>query len=222
MDQNEILMTLLSKACHNFWKESREVVLKKSIINKRKIVVNPLTDHKRLRLIKLQKMYKYIDVSLHIGTEEIELTTFEYFIFFLANPSLLGRFGNEYPNFKEICYDFELQEPIQNIFVREESIQEDDLNKVREVLFDAFTINEVSVSEYYQNPKHTIIGSLDPDEDKKAKKKRLKDLQGLVTTREKVKILKIDRDDFNQFESGKQCNCASVPKKTSRRNRINS
>ena len=67
MDENELLMILLSKKCNEFWKKNRKIILDQTMIPKRVILVNPMSNSKRFRLIQLQKMYNYIDISITLN-----------------------------------------------------------------------------------------------------------------------------------------------------------
>jgi hypothetical protein len=117
MDENELLMQLLSKKTNMFWKQHKTVILQNAMIYKRVIVIDPMNEEKRIKMIKLQKMYEYVDVQIrlhssdndiqinpHSSDNNIQMTLFEYLIFYLTSP-MPGRVLRYFPNFTEIVYE---------------------------------------------------------------------------------------------------------------------
>lgn len=79
------------------------------MILKREVEVEPITLTKRVRMIKLQKMYDYIDVKFKIHSSDPEqekqnneLIQLEYFLMFLVSKEVIGRHNAYLPNITQI------------------------------------------------------------------------------------------------------------------------
>lgn len=102
LDECCLLMQRLCTSSHNFWRDYHKVLLSEVIIPKRKIFVKPMTEFRRIKLIKLQKLYNFLDIEFDIGLDSNEITLFQYYLFFLTNQALTGRRFSNYPNFSKV------------------------------------------------------------------------------------------------------------------------